>query len=146
MAGAEAVVVDALNAGDLMKAVAHARPEVIIHQLTAIPPDLDLRKFGEQFRLTNRLRTEGTDNLLAAAQAAGVRRFVAQSYAGWPYARTGGAVKTENNPLDPNPPAAFREILRAIQYLESTVMNASEMSSAITVRWPGPRTLCVLSR
>jgi len=131
MAGAEAVVVDALNAGDLMKAVAHARPEVIIHQLTAIPPDLDLRKFGEQFRLTNRLRTEGTDNLLTAAQAAGVRRFVAQSYAGWPYARTGGAVKTENDPLDPNPPAAFREILRAIQYLESTVMNASEIDGLV---------------
>lgn len=123
-AGADAAIVDALDPAAVAVAVERAKPEVIVHQLTAIPATLDLRKFAEQFELTNRLRTEGTDHLLAAARSAGVRRFVAQSYAGWPYARTGGALKTEEDPLDPNPPAAFRETLRAIQYLESAVLQA----------------------
>jgi len=122
-AGAEAAIVDALDPAAVATAVERAKPEVIVHELTAIPQAFDVRKFAEQFALTNRLRTEGTDNLLAAARASGVRRFVAQSYAGWPYARAGGSVKTENDPLDPNPPAAFRETLRAIKYLESAVLG-----------------------
>ena len=93
-------------------AVTRAKPEVIVHELTAIPAAFDLRKFAEQFKQTNRLRREGTDHLLAAAKLVGARRFVAQSYAGWTYARTGGPVKTEDDPLDPNPPAAFRETCR----------------------------------
>jgi nucleoside-diphosphate-sugar epimerase len=130
-AGADAAIVDALDAAGVLAAVKQARPEVIIHELTAIPADLDIRKFEEQFQLTNRLRTEGTDHLLAAARAAGVRRFVAQSYAGWPYARTGGLVKTEDDPLDGNPPAAFRGILDAIKYLESAVLRAHGIEGAV---------------
>jgi nucleoside-diphosphate-sugar epimerase len=117
------VIVDALDAAAVARAVERARPEVIIHQLTAIPAAFDLRKFEEQFRPTNRLRTEGTDHLLAAAHASGVRRFIAQSYAAWPYMRTGGPVKSEQDPLDPDPPAAFRETLVAIRYLESAVLR-----------------------
>jgi hypothetical protein len=81
---------------------------VIVHELTAIPGSLDIRHFDRDFELTNRLRTEGTDHLLSAGQAIGVSRFVAQSYAGWPFARDGAAVKSEAEPLDPNPAAAMR--------------------------------------
>ena len=130
-AGAEAAVADALNADAVTKAVERARPEVIIHELTALPKEFDVRKFAEQFRRTNRLRTEGTDYLLAAARIAGVRRFVAQSYAGWPYARTGSAVKTERAQLDPNPPAAFRETLDAIRHVESAVLGAGGMDGLV---------------
>ncbi len=100
--GASAVVADALNADQVGDAVAQAEPEVIIHQLTAIST-IEVRNFDRSFALTNRLRTEGTDNLLAAGRAVGVRRFVAQSYAAWPYARIGGPIKTEEDPLDPAP-------------------------------------------
>ena len=130
-AGADAAIVDALDPAAVQVAVERAKPEVIIHELTAIPAALDLRNFGEQFQLTNRLRTEGTDHLLAAARLAGARRFVAQSYAAWPYARTGGAVKTEDDPLDPNPPEALRETLRAIQYLETAVLQARGIEGVV---------------
>lgn len=134
--GAEAVVVDALDAGAVMAAVRQAAPEVVVHELTAIPPLLDFRKIEQQFALTNRLRTEGTDYLLAAALAAGVRRFLAQSYAGWPFARTGGPAKTEEDPLDTNPPAAMRQILAAIRHVETTVTGASEIEG-IVLRYGG---------
>jgi nucleoside-diphosphate-sugar epimerase len=84
------VVADALDPDQVAEAVGRARPDVIVHQLTAIPATLDLRHFDRDFALTNRLRTEGTDHLLSAGQAVGVRRFVAQSYGAWPYMRTGG--------------------------------------------------------
>ena len=77
------------------------------------------------------MRTEGTDNLLAAARAAGVRRFIAQSFAGWPYARAGGPVKTEDDPLDPNPPAAFRLTLEAIRYLESAITRETGLDGLV---------------
>jgi nucleoside-diphosphate-sugar epimerase len=123
MQGARPVVADALEAEAVGRAVGLARPEVIVHQATALS-SLDLRHFERAFALTNRLRTEGTDNLLAAGRAAGVERFVAQSYAGWPYARTGGPVKTEEDPLDPTPVAAMRTTLDAIRYLEDAVLGA----------------------
>ena len=135
-AGADAAVVDALDPAAVALAAQRARPEAIIHELTAIPPALDFRKFKEQFELTNRLRTEGTDHLLAAARSTGVRRFVAQSYAAWPYARVGGAVKTEDDPLDPTPPAALRDTLRAIQHLESAVLQARGIEG-IVLRYGG---------
>src|SRR4029453_17611663 len=91
--GAVPVVADALDPGQVAEAVGGARPDVIVHQLTAIGA-LDLRHFDRDFALTNRLRTEGTDHLLSAGQAVGVRRFVAQSYGAWPYVRTGGPVKS----------------------------------------------------
>ena len=123
-AGAEGVVCDALDPSAVMRTVQRARTDVVIHQLTAIPSTLNLRSFEREFALTNRLRTEGTDNLLDAALSAGARAFVAQSYTGWPYARGGGAVKTEDDPLDPHPPAAMRASLDAIRHLESRVLRA----------------------
>ena len=122
--GARPVVADALDPDAVGEAVARARPDVIVHQLTALSGALDLRRFERAFEQTNRLRTEGTDNLLAAARAAGVRRFVAQSFAGWPYARSGGAVKTEEDPLDPHPVAAMRSTHGAIRHLEDAVTGA----------------------
>ena len=83
-AGAEAVVVDALNPGSVVQTIQTAKPDVVVHQLTAIPARLGMRRFDRDFNMTNRLRTEGTHNLLRAARAAGVRRFIAQSFAGWP--------------------------------------------------------------
>lgn len=121
--GAVPVVADALDAEQVAQAVATARPDVIIHQLTAIG-SLDLRHFDRDFALTNRLRTAGTDHLLSAGQAMGVRRFIAQSYGAWPYARTGGPVKSEEDPLDPAPPREMRETLAAIQHLERAVLTA----------------------
>jgi nucleoside-diphosphate-sugar epimerase len=97
---------------------------VIVHQLTAIPPAVNMRHFEREFALTNRLRTEGTDHLLAAGQAVGVKRFVAQSNAAVPYARIGGPIKREEDPLDDDPPPAFRQALAAIRHLEQAVMGA----------------------
>jgi nucleoside-diphosphate-sugar epimerase len=79
--GAVSVVADALDPDQVAKAIATAGPDVIVHELTAIPVSLDTRHIDRDFALTNRLRTEGTDHLLSAGQAAGVQRFVAQSYA-----------------------------------------------------------------
>ncbi|MDQ3742084.1 MAG: NAD(P)-dependent oxidoreductase [Actinomycetota bacterium] len=122
--GAEPVVLDGLDRDAVVAAVAAARPDAIVHQMTALSGSLDLRKFEQAFATTNRLRTEGTDNLLAAAQAAGVERFVAQSYAGWPHARVGGPVKTEDDPLDDHPPKQQRTTLAAIRHLEREVTAA----------------------
>jgi nucleoside-diphosphate-sugar epimerase len=104
--------------------VARARPDVIVHQLTAIPVSLDLRHFDRDFALTNRLRTEGTDYLLSAGQAVGVRRFVAQSNGAFVYARTGGPVKGEEDPLDPSPAREMRTLMTAILHLEQAVLGA----------------------
>ncbi|MCA1675627.1 MAG: NAD-dependent epimerase/dehydratase family protein, partial [Actinobacteria bacterium] len=106
--GATPVMADALDSEQVAHAVAEAQPEAIVHQLTALAGSLDMRHFDRDFAPTNRLRTEGTDNLLAAGRAVGVRRFVAQSFAGWPFARNGGPVKTEDDPLDPTPPQGMR--------------------------------------
>lgn len=130
-AGAEPLIVDALDAAAVAMAVERAKPQVIIHELTAIPAALDMRKFAEQFETTNRLRTEGTDHLLSAARSAGVRRFVAQSYAAWPYARTGGLIKTEDDPLDGNPPEALGETLKAIEHLETAVLQTRGVEGVI---------------
>ena len=107
--GATPVVADGLDPDQVAEAVGRANPEVIVHQLTTIG-SLDMRHFDRDFALTNRLRTEGTDHLLSAGRAVGVRRFVAQSAVYGFYARTGGAVKSEDDPLDPSPP---RESARA---------------------------------
>jgi nucleoside-diphosphate-sugar epimerase len=133
--GARAVVMDALDPDQVARAVADAEPEVIVHQLTAIS-SVDVRNFDRSFALTNRLRTEGTDNLLAAGQAVGVQRFVAQSYAGWPYARTGTAVKAEQDPLDDEPPKRMRQTLAAIKHLERAVLDA-HWTDGIVLRYGG---------
>jgi nucleoside-diphosphate-sugar epimerase len=134
--GATPVVADALDPDAVAGAVAETVPEVIVHQLTALSGSPDLRRFDRYFALTNRLRTEATDHLLAAGRAVGTRRFVAQSFAGWPFARTGGPVKAEDDPLDPNPPAAMRETLEAIRRLESTVTGAT-WTEGIVLRYGG---------
>jgi len=100
--GAHAVVMDGLDAVSVGEAVATAEPDVIVHQMTAIPEKLNTRHPERSFATTNRLRTEGIDHLVAAAQAADVKHFVAQSYASWNGIREGGWVKTEDDPLDPD--------------------------------------------
>jgi nucleoside-diphosphate-sugar epimerase len=115
------VVADALDPDAVAGAVAAAQPEVVVHQLTSLGGAFDLRHFDRTVAMTNRLRTEGTDHLVAAARAIGARRFVAQSFAGWPFARTGGPVKTEDEPLDPSPAPPLRSTHDAIRHLERTV-------------------------
>ena len=122
--GAEPVVVDPLDRTALTAAVVAAKPDVVVHQLTALSEIGTMRNFDKTFAVTNRLRTEGTDNLLAAAREAGVTRLVWQSYAGWPVAREGGAVKGEDAPFDPHPPHDARESLAAIRHLEAVVTEA----------------------
>jgi nucleoside-diphosphate-sugar epimerase len=123
-AGADPLVLDGLDASAVGEAVARAEPEVIVHEMTAIPASLNMRKFEQTFAATNALRTAGLDHLLAAAAAQGVRRVIAQSFAGWPNIRSGGPVKTEADPLDPEPPASQRATLDAIRYLEQAVVAA----------------------
>ena len=134
--GARPAVADALDPDAVAQAVAEAEPEVIVHQLTALSGSLDMRKVAEFFAVTNRLRTEGTDHLLAAGRAVGARRFVAQSYAGWPFARTGGPVKSETDPLDATPPQAMREALDAIRHVEDAVIGA-DWVDGIVLRYGG---------
>jgi nucleoside-diphosphate-sugar epimerase len=122
--GAEAVVMDGLDAASVGEAVATAEPEAVIHQMSALAGMSDLRRFDEEFALTNELRTRGLDHLLTASEAVGVRRFVAQSYTGWPNERVGGPVKTESDPLDPDPPAQQRRSIEAVGYLERAVTSA----------------------
>ena len=131
--GVQPVVADALDPEQVAAAVAEAQPDVIVHELTAIGV-FDPRNFDRAFAATNRLRTEGTDHLLSAGQAVGVRRFVAQSYAAWPYARIGGPVKSEDDPLDPAPPRHMRESLAAIRHLEEAVLGA-DWTEGIVLRY-----------
>ncbi|MEU7860528.1 NAD(P)-dependent oxidoreductase [Nonomuraea sp. NPDC049141] len=119
--GAKAVVMDGLDAGSVGEAVAKARPDVIVHQMTAISGKPDIKHFDRWFAVTNRLRTEGTDHLLAAAEATGVSHFIAQGYASWNGIRTGGWVKTEEDPLDPTSTGKGAEALR---HLEDAVVKA----------------------
>ena len=134
--GAGAVVADALDAAAVREAVEKAEPEVIVHQLTALKGELRPKRFDEDFAMTNRLRTEGTGHLLAAAKAAGVRRMVAQSFAGWNLARTGGPVKTEDEPLDQHPARSQTETLKAIEYVERTVAGDPEIEG-LALRYAG---------
>ena len=132
--GADPVWADGLDAAEVMRAVARSRPEVVIHQMTGLAGIKSVRNFDREFALTNRLRTEGTDHLLAAAYMVGARRFIAQSFGNWNYERTGPATKTEDDRLDPHPPAAQRRSLAAIRDLEATVLNA-EGITGIALRY-----------
>jgi len=134
--GARPVVADALDPDQVAQAVAEAEPDVIVHQMTALSGDFDMRHIDRFFAVTNQLRTEGTDHLLAAGRAVGVKRFVAQSYAGWPFARIGGAIKTEDDPLDPEPAKALQPALDAIRHLEDSVTGAS-WTTGIALRYGG---------
>jgi nucleoside-diphosphate-sugar epimerase len=134
--GAIPMVADALEPDQVARVVAETMPDVIVHELTALAGSLGLRHFDRDFAATNRLRTEGTDHLLAAGRAVGARRFVAQSFAGWPFARSGGPVKTEDDPLDPSPPEAMRRALDAIRYLEDAVIDA-DWTEGVVLRYGG---------
>jgi nucleoside-diphosphate-sugar epimerase len=125
--GAIPAIADALDRDAVLRAVEQARPEAVVHQLSALASFRSLRRFDAEFAATNRLRTRGTDNLLAAALAVGARRFIAQSYTSWTNAPEGGPVKDESDPLDPNPPRAQRRTLEAIEYLERTVTRPAEI-------------------
>jgi nucleoside-diphosphate-sugar epimerase len=129
--GGEALIADGLDAAALRRAVQSARPDVIIHEMTDLSGASDLRNFDRTFAATNRLRTEGTSRLLLAAKDAGVKRFIAQSFCGWPFARVGGAVKSEEDPLDAEPPRELRRSLDAIRYLEKEVMQATEVGGIV---------------
>ena len=131
--GADAVVMNGLDAASVGEAVARARPDAIIDQMTAIAGKSDMRHMDRWFATTNRLRTEGTDHLLAAAHAVGVTRFAAQSYAAWNGIRTGGWVKTEEDPLDPHTGTVAHAGAVAIRYLEDVVVKAG--GAALRYGW-----------
>lgn len=131
--GAVPVVADALDPDQVAEAVGKANPEVIVHQLTAIGA-LDMRHFDRDFALTNRLRTEATDHLLSAGRAVGVRRFLAQSAVYGFYERTGGAVKSEEDPLDSSSPREMREATAAVRHLEEAVLGA-QWTEGIVLRY-----------
>ncbi len=139
--GARPVVADALDADAVAQAVASAEPAVIVHQLTALSGKMSVRdaRHPERFTgaiMTNRLRTEGTDHLLAAGRAVGARRVVAQSFGAFRWARTGGPVLTEADPLDPNPPGALRAALVGILHVEQAVTTI-EWGEGLVLRYGG---------
>ena len=131
--GAQPIVLDLLDRDAVIEAVAAAQPDAIVHQATALADVKFSRNLDRTFAPTNRLRTEGTDALVAAARAADVRRFVAQSFASFRYAREGGPVKTEDDPLDPTPVSTTRETNAAMRYLDQAVMDAG----GIALRYGG---------
>jgi nucleoside-diphosphate-sugar epimerase len=139
--GARPVVADALDPDAVAQAVASAEPEVIVQQLTALSGRMSIRdaRHPERFSgaiLTNRLRTEGTDHLLAAGRAVGARRFVAQSFGAFRWARTGGPVLTEADPLDPEPPGALRPVVQALLRMERAVTGI-EWGEGLALRYGG---------
>jgi 2-alkyl-3-oxoalkanoate reductase len=121
---AKPVVLDLLDPSAVRKAVVGAAPDAIVHEATALADAKFTRNFDKTFAMTNRLRTEGTDALLAAAREAGVQRFVAQSFASYRHAREGGPIKTEDDPLGPAPGATMRESWAAMNYLDKAVTDA----------------------
>jgi len=139
--GARPVVADALDPDAVAQAVASAEPEVIVHQLTALSGKMSIRdaRHPERsfaFTMTNRLRTEATDHLLAAGRAVGARRFVAQSFGAFRFARTGGPVQTEADPIDPDPPGARQPGLEAILHLEEAVTTI-DWGEGLALRYGG---------
>jgi nucleoside-diphosphate-sugar epimerase len=131
--GAQAIALDLLDPEAVRKAVLETKPDAIVHQVTALADAPFSRNLDRTFAPTNRLRRDGTDALLAAAREAGVHRFVAQSFASFRYARRGGPVKVEDDPLDPTPPATARETNAAMRYLDQTVTDAG----GIALRYSG---------
>jgi nucleoside-diphosphate-sugar epimerase len=135
--GVEGIVLDGLDRAGIMRAVAEARPDVIIDELTALSEAKNLKKLDKEFTLTNRLRTEGLDHLLAAARATGTRRVIAQSFAGLPNIREGGPIKTEADPLDPHPPAGMSQTVAAIRSLESRMTAEGSGFEGLALRYGG---------
>jgi nucleoside-diphosphate-sugar epimerase len=122
--GAKPVQLDLLDAPAVRKAVLDSDPEAIVHQATALSRVKFSRNMDKVTAKTSELRTTGTDALLAAAWEVGARRFVAQSVASFTrYAREGGPVKSEDDPVDETPPKHFRRSAAALAYLEQAVTD-----------------------
>jgi 2-alkyl-3-oxoalkanoate reductase len=134
--GARPAVADALDPEAVARVVAEAEPEVVVHELTAIDASSFSRSLDKMFATTNRLRTEGTDHLLAAARAVGARRFIAQSFAGWAFMRTGGMIKTEEDPVETNPPKSISQTVGALNHVESAVIGADGIEG-LALRYGG---------
>jgi nucleoside-diphosphate-sugar epimerase len=139
--GAVPVVADALEPDQVAQAVASAEPEVIVHQLTSLSGSLGVREArhlerSAGFTMTNRLRTEATDHLLAAGQAVGARRFVAQSFAAFRFGRAGGPVLTEADALDDDLPVRLRPMQAGYAYVEQAV-TAIEWGEGVVLRYGG---------
>jgi nucleoside-diphosphate-sugar epimerase len=134
--GAEPVVADGLDRKAVTGAVVRAEPEVVIHQMTALGSVKSFKHFDREFAVTNRLRTTGLDYLLEAARVVRARRLITQSFGGWNYERTGGLVKTEEDPLDPAPPRAMSRTLEAFRYLESAVTGDDQVEG-VALRYGG---------
>jgi nucleoside-diphosphate-sugar epimerase len=134
--GGEPAIADGLDEHAMVDAVRRAQPEVVIHEMTALAGKADLRHFDRMFATTNQLRTTGTDYLIRAAQQTGARRLIVQGYSGWPNIREGGAVKTEEDPLDPDPPKWQRESMAAFRHIENVVPTAKGLEG-IVLRYGG---------
>lgn len=125
--GVKIKIADPLDSNQLISVIEEAKPEIIIHQLTALKQAVNFKKLDEEFVMTNRFRTEVTDTILTGARLVGAKRVIVQSFCGWPYAPTGGPIKTEEDPLDINPPASFRKTLASIKYLEDAVRKTNDI-------------------
>ena len=134
--GAEPVLLDVLDAEAVGRVISEASPDVVVHQATALSNLTNLRNLDRVFAETNRLRTAGTDNLLAAAKAVGAKKFVAQSFAGWPAEKKGPPVADEEAPFDPSPPENVTETMGAIRHLEEIVVKATDIDG-IALRYGG---------
>jgi nucleoside-diphosphate-sugar epimerase len=129
--GATPVVADALDRGAVVQAIVDARPDLVVHELTALGGRTDIRHFDSSLAATNRLRTGGTDHLMEGARAAGVRRIVAQSYGSWTYGGAGRGLKSEDDGLDPTPPRKQRETVAAIRHLERAVLSTEGIQGVV---------------
>jgi nucleoside-diphosphate-sugar epimerase len=133
--GAKPAVADAFDPEAVAQAVAQAEPDAVVHELTDLTGTF-ARNIDKSFATTNRLRTEGTDHLLAAAKAVGARRFIAQSFAGWPSKPVGGPIKSEEDPLNDDPPKSVTQSLAAIRYVEESVTQAEGLEG-LALRYGG---------
>jgi nucleoside-diphosphate-sugar epimerase len=129
--GAQPMVVDVLDRAAIVDAVVRSSPDAVAHQATALGGRFDLKHFDRFFEPTNRLRTSGTDHLIEAARAGGARRFVAQSYAGWPFESSGSDPNTEESPFEVNLPVEMRATADAIRRLETTVIGAEDLAGSV---------------
>ena len=131
LAGATPVILDGADGEAIRRAVSDARPDVVIHQMTALAGNFDLRRFAETFAETNRLRVEATDHLLRAAVETGARRFIAQSFTGWPNEQRGGPIKNEADPLVSAPTGPSRETVEAIRHLEDVATGTAGIDGLV---------------
>jgi nucleoside-diphosphate-sugar epimerase len=129
--GARPAIMDGLDRAAVINAVSMSAPDVVVHEMTGLDGIKSMRNFDKEFAQTNRLRTAGTDNLLDAAREAGASQFVAQSFGNWNYERTGSELKTETDPLDPDPPLNQQWSVGALQYLERAVLDADRLTGVV---------------